>query len=187
MPASRRSWHSAQLVEHTRHGGMRPVLHLDPMLRPAALIGRSRRFETKPSSPNSHALRNRSGPISPCSYSGKDESSRRASSRAKFVLRIDGGGLNPRHLVKHLLHIEVAQLIGVMPFEGVQLAGQRSRRARWRSARHGRGACPRQCARRRGWQFDWFDGHGTNIGGRAAKIRPSLVTSTAPSFWGNIA
>ena len=53
--------------------------------------GRSRRFETNPSRPNSHALRNRSGPISLCSKSlTKMPSGRRASSRARLVLRSTG-------------------------------------------------------------------------------------------------
>jgi hypothetical protein len=34
---------------------------------PPARYGRSRRFDTKPSSPKRQATRNRSGPISPCS------------------------------------------------------------------------------------------------------------------------
>jgi hypothetical protein len=41
--------------------------------------GRSRCFETRPSSPNSQALRNRSGPISPCSKSLKKMPSGRRS------------------------------------------------------------------------------------------------------------
>src|SRR4029077_12399677 len=55
------------------------------MLRPAALV--SRCFETSPSEPNSQALRNRSGPFSPCSKSlTKMPSGRRANSRARLLL-----------------------------------------------------------------------------------------------------
>ena len=49
---------------------------------------RSRRFETSPSSPIMQVWRNRSGPISPCSNGAtKIPSGRRASSRARLVLR----------------------------------------------------------------------------------------------------
>jgi hypothetical protein len=45
-------------------------------------LARSRCFETIPSRPNSHALQNRSGPISPCSNGAvKMPSGRRASRR----------------------------------------------------------------------------------------------------------
>ena len=56
------------------HGGVRRVLHLDPVRR-ARRRGRRGRdaFETRPSSPNSQALRNRSGPISPCSKAGDED------------------------------------------------------------------------------------------------------------------
>jgi hypothetical protein len=41
------------------HGRMFRVLHLDPIRRRAAAIGAVRCFDTRPSSPNSQALRNR--------------------------------------------------------------------------------------------------------------------------------
>jgi len=51
--------------------------------------GRSRCFETNPSNPNSHALRNRSGPISPSSnVATKMPSGLRANSRCSLVFRI---------------------------------------------------------------------------------------------------